>query len=453
EPCAALYAARLGCSAGRNPKQRRWFQLCRHSHLRAKDLFPGQLSSPIFDLHRPILPLTYQHLALRRCVLPALCLHLKQPIVVAHHPVVPDDPFGLQPEYLPQLRRARCLPVIILLLRGRPPEPPVVLRQIFPLQILVRLLVRPNLLPPPLLDQPVLMRAVVAFHSPFGLRRSRRDDLDPQLLAHPPKLCHRLFPSQLFPLRGRAFIHVLPIHVQRLRHSVFLDPRPQRVRAPPRSSPPRPAVTPPRWSRRRSCSSGSPPNLAPPTSRENFRPSAPIPQNAPAAPAAADTVSACVADSTTLPPASIAAAFPHPFATRLHSPNVPPPVSAQTALPRLPPTSPPPASSPADETSPAWLAPSLVPLRDASTLWPLPPHTSSTTAWPAGNSPPPGLPHPPPSILCSSPVPTLLPDPTPSGSSQFSPSGLLPRPFIRGHFYRGEKGTLSSRFNTNVWMW
>src|SRR5690349_9647773 len=35
----------------------------------------------------------------------------------------------------------------------------------------------------------------------------------------------------------------------------------------------------------------------------------------------------------------------------------------------------------------------------------------------------------------------------PPGSSRFSPSGLLPGPFIRGHFYRGEKGTLSSRFN------
>src|ERR1019366_4026918 len=96
--------------------------------------------------------------------------------------------------------------------------------------------------------------------------------------------------------------------------------------------------------------------------------------------------------------------------------------------------------------------PSLVPLRDASTLWPLPPHTSSTTPWPAGNSPPPGSPHPPPSILCSSPAPTLLPDTTPSSSSRFSPSGLLPRPFIRGHFYRGEKGTFSSRFNNQSWF-
>src|ERR1019366_8534637 len=73
------------------------------------------------------------------------------------------------------------------------------------------------------------MRAVIAFHSPFGLRRSRCDDLDPQFPAHPPKLRHRFFSAQLLALRGRAFIHILPIHVKRLRHSVFLDPRPQRV--------------------------------------------------------------------------------------------------------------------------------------------------------------------------------------------------------------------------------
>src|SRR5438270_12027643 len=193
EPCAAGSAARLGCSAGRNPKQRRRLQLCRYLRRPAKDLFPRKLSSAIFDLHRSILPLTDHHLDLRRSVLPPLRLHLKQPIVVAHHPVVPDNPFALQPEYFPQLSHARPPPVIVFFLRCRPPEPLVVLWQILLLQILVRLLVRPDLLPPHLLDQPVLMRAVIAFHAPFGLRRSRRDDLHPQLLAHPPKLCHRLF--------------------------------------------------------------------------------------------------------------------------------------------------------------------------------------------------------------------------------------------------------------------
>src|SRR5579864_7385450 len=104
EPCAAGWAARLGCSAGRHPKQRRCRQLCRPSRCRAVDLLPRKLSSAIFDLDRSVLPLTHHHLALRRCVLPTLCLHLKQSIVVAYYPVVANHPFTLQPEYLPQLR-------------------------------------------------------------------------------------------------------------------------------------------------------------------------------------------------------------------------------------------------------------------------------------------------------------------------------------------------------------
>src|ERR1039458_333917 len=229
EPCAALGAARLGRSAGRNPKQRRAPQVCRHSRLRAADLLPRKLAPSIFDLDRSVLPLAHHYLPLRRCVLSALRLHLKQTIVVSHHPVVTDDPLGLQPEHFPQFCLTRCPPVIVLRLRCRTPESPVVLRQIFLLQIMVRPIVRPYLFPPHLLDQPVLMRAVVALHSPLGLRRPCRNDLDPQLLAHPPELRDRFFASQLFALCGRAFIHVLPIHVQRLRHSVFFDPAPQRV--------------------------------------------------------------------------------------------------------------------------------------------------------------------------------------------------------------------------------
>src|ERR1019366_1823154 len=160
-----------------------------------------------------------------------------------------------------------------------------------------------------------------------------------------------------------------------------------------------------------------------------------------------DMVSACVGASTALPTASTAAASPRRSAARLRSPNVPPPAAAQIAPPRLPRTSPAPASSPADETSPAWLARSHVPHCDASALWLLPPDPAPTPASPAGNSHPPDSRHPLPSILCSSLAPALPLDTVPSGSSLFSPPGLLPRPPIRGHFYRGEKGTLSSRFN------
>jgi len=159
EPCARLCAARLGRSAGRNPKQRCWRVRCQPSRRRARDLLPGHLPPSIFDLHCYILPLTHHYLALRRSVLPTLRLHQKQPIVITHHPVVADDSLALQPEDLPQLRRARCLAVIILGLRCRAPEALVVLRQMVLLKIHVGLLVRPNLPPPHLLDQPVLMRA------------------------------------------------------------------------------------------------------------------------------------------------------------------------------------------------------------------------------------------------------------------------------------------------------
>jgi len=56
-------------------------------------------------------------------------------------------------------------------------------------------------------------------------------------------------------------------------------------------------------------------------------------------------------------------------------------------------------------------------------------------------------PHPPPSTLCFSLAPAPPLGAAPTRSSQFSPSGLLPRALIRGHFHRGGKGTLSSRFN------
>src|SRR5271170_7340512 len=133
KPCAALCAARLGRSAGRSPKLRRPHHRCRLLLRPTEDLLPGKLASAIFDLDHSVLPLTHHHLPLRRCVLPTLRLHLKQPIVVSHHPVVADDPLALQTENLPQLHRARCPPVIILCLRCPAPESPVVLRQIFPL--------------------------------------------------------------------------------------------------------------------------------------------------------------------------------------------------------------------------------------------------------------------------------------------------------------------------------
>src|SRR5216683_1205078 len=411
EPCTAGCAVRLGCSAGRYPKQRRrrrhLFQRCQPSRRRTDDLLPRKLSSAIFDLDRPVLPLAHHHLALRRCVLPTLRLYLKQSVVVAHHPVVPDDPLGLQTEHFSQLCRTRCPPVIVLRLRCRPPESLVVLRQIFLLQILVRLLVRPNLLPPHLLDQPVLMRAVIAFHSPFGLRRSRRDDLDPQLLAHLPKLRHRLFAPQLFPLRGRAFIYVLPIHVQRLRHSLFFDPRPQRVgRRPDRLL------------------------LAQPQLHRAGRVVGHVhhaaPRTAPLQPVVKTSVHLHqlpkVPPSLAPLPIRLPLALPAPQPFRQHPPPQrfrvhPHPVLARQMFGRQ------------RWPKPLSLAfPVLLPHQLH--------HPPAKSRWLGSRtrSPRTAMPHP-------------------SGSSQFSPSGLLPRPSIRGHFYRGEKGTLSSRFNSKRSFW
>src|ERR1700687_5670702 len=73
------------------------------------------------------------------------------------------------------------------------------------------------------------MRAVLPLDSSLPLRRTGRDHRDPQLRAHAPKLRDRLFSSQLLLHRGRTFVHILPIHVHRLRHAVPLDPGAQRI--------------------------------------------------------------------------------------------------------------------------------------------------------------------------------------------------------------------------------
>src|SRR3974390_131164 len=77
------------------------------------------------------------------------------------------------------------------------------------------------------------MGAVLTFHTPLGLRRIRGDQRDPQLPAHPPKLRYRLFPPLPLPGIRRPLVQVLPIHVQRQRHPVALDPRSPPIGPPP----------------------------------------------------------------------------------------------------------------------------------------------------------------------------------------------------------------------------
>lgn len=73
------------------------------------------------------------------------------------------------------------------------------------------------------------MHSVLPFHTPFGLRGVRRQDVDAQLRAHSPELRQRFFAAQFLLGRGRHFVDVLPVGVQRQRHAVLRDPQTQRV--------------------------------------------------------------------------------------------------------------------------------------------------------------------------------------------------------------------------------
>ena len=103
------------------------------------------------------------------------------------------------------------------------------LRQILPVQIGVGLLVGADVLAAQLLHQAVLMRAVIALHAPLGLRRTRGHQPNAQLRAHASELRDRSLAPQPFALAGRALVQILPVHVERLRHAVALDPAAQRV--------------------------------------------------------------------------------------------------------------------------------------------------------------------------------------------------------------------------------
>src|ERR1035437_4002668 len=194
------------------------------------NLLPAQLLSSIPDLQPPVLPLADHHLSLRRRLVISLPVHLQKPILVPHHPVVADHPFRLQPEDLIQRRLVRLLVMIVLRRRCRMREAPVVVRQVFALQILVGALIAPDVLAPQFLHQPVLVSPVVPLHPSFGLRGIGRDDSNPQPLAHPPKPRQgRLAAQEL--LLGRLFdIDGFPVCVQSHRYSVFLDPTPQHSR-------------------------------------------------------------------------------------------------------------------------------------------------------------------------------------------------------------------------------
>src|ERR1700686_1724088 len=156
----------------------------------------------VVHLDRSVLPFADQGLALRRSIAPLSRPQLQRTAFVPDHPVVADRALGLEAENLPQFAGGRLAAVIVLRLRRWLGEASVVLRQIRFLQILVRGFVARDLLPPQLLDQPILMGPVVALHPALRLRRTGGNNSNAQLLTHPPELRNRDLPSQLLGRRG-----------------------------------------------------------------------------------------------------------------------------------------------------------------------------------------------------------------------------------------------------------
>src|SRR5215831_18045134 len=287
----------------------------------------------VANLDPSVLPFAHRHLGLPGGII-ALPLQLQVTVLVTHHPVVGNAPRGLQTKHLFQFPRIRRLAMIVLWCGGWLRKTLVVIGQVFFLQKPVGFCMRADLLAPHLLDQAILMRPVSPLHSALGLRRVRRDDPDIQLLAHAPELRHWHFPVQPFLFRRLAHIHVLPIRVQRQRHSVLLDPLPQHPRCRPNGFflPQRP---PPSRSHRPPCSSGRPAGLASDTTHENCRPTAPTRRSGPCARAASGAAYVSAPCSTALRPASSAAAFPDEPVVGPRGPNAPRPTSARSASAHL----------------------------------------------------------------------------------------------------------------------
>ena len=84
-----------------------------------------------------------------------------------------------------------------------------------------------DLQPPEFLDEPVLMRAVVALDAPFRLRGIRRDNAQVEGRAHPAELRQWGRAGDLLLGIGRPHVDILPIRVERMRYTVLRDPAAQ----------------------------------------------------------------------------------------------------------------------------------------------------------------------------------------------------------------------------------
>jgi hypothetical protein len=128
----------------------------------------------VVHLDGSLLPFADQSLALRRSIALLPRPQLQKTAVVPDHPVVADRALGLQAENLTQFAGGRLPSVIILRLGRRPGKASVVLWQILFFQILVGGFIAVDLLPPQLLDEPILMNPVDSLHTSLGVSRQLR---------------------------------------------------------------------------------------------------------------------------------------------------------------------------------------------------------------------------------------------------------------------------------------
>src|SRR5215467_227171 len=98
----------------------------------------------------------------------------------------------------------------IFLGSSRPAVALVVLRQIDFLEKVIDRLMTAYVLAAQFLNQPVLMRAVIALHSAFGLRRTGRDDAHAEFGAHASKLRQWRLPGSCLGCSARVDLKLLP---------------------------------------------------------------------------------------------------------------------------------------------------------------------------------------------------------------------------------------------------
>ena len=139
-----------------------------------RNLLPSYRVASIANINPSVLPFADRYLRLGRCMMSPSTLDLQQAIAVAHYPVVGDSALLLQTEYFIQFRFARSPAVEVFLAGCLNGKSPVVLRQVLLIQKLVYLFVRADRLSPQLLDQTVLMGAMISLHPSFGLSRQLR---------------------------------------------------------------------------------------------------------------------------------------------------------------------------------------------------------------------------------------------------------------------------------------